>query len=159
MCCIDQSVLYCRTEFECESICFRWFRHLWPLRKGSNRCHQSHWSPAAGGHHPECSGLSTIYWFYYGFAFDLIWALWVTFTFFGWQHALRLSAFGQLHKVLGMDPLPSKMPRKPRSETPIDYTGKTEWEWTFFFIWWMFCCVTHASILKEKLDFCHLSSP
>uniref|UniRef100_A0A8C7DH95 Interleukin enhancer binding factor 3b n=1 Tax=Oncorhynchus kisutch TaxID=8019 RepID=A0A8C7DH95_ONCKI len=38
------------------------------------------------------------------------------------QHALRLSAFGQLHKVLGMDPLPSKMPRKPRSETPIDYT-------------------------------------
>uniref|UniRef100_A0A8C7NHI4 Interleukin enhancer binding factor 3b n=1 Tax=Oncorhynchus mykiss TaxID=8022 RepID=A0A8C7NHI4_ONCMY len=40
------------------------------------------------------------------------------------QHALRLSAFGQLHKVLGMDPLPSKMPRKPRSETPIDYTGK-----------------------------------
>ncbi|KAF0032334.1 hypothetical protein F2P81_014624 [Scophthalmus maximus] len=39
----------------------------------------------------------------------------------GW-HALRLSAFGQLHKVLGMDPLPSKMPKKPRSETPIDYT-------------------------------------
>uniref|UniRef100_A0A674P871 Spermatid perinuclear RNA-binding protein n=1 Tax=Takifugu rubripes TaxID=31033 RepID=A0A674P871_TAKRU len=36
------------------------------------------------------------------------------------QHALRLSAFGQLHKVLGMDPLPSKMPKKPRSETPID---------------------------------------
>uniref|UniRef100_A0A493T9Y7 DZF domain-containing protein n=1 Tax=Anas platyrhynchos platyrhynchos TaxID=8840 RepID=A0A493T9Y7_ANAPP len=25
------------------------------------------------------------------------------------QHALRLAAFGQLHKVLGMDPLPSKM--------------------------------------------------
>ncbi|XP_015234852.1 PREDICTED: interleukin enhancer-binding factor 3 isoform X1 [Cyprinodon variegatus] len=39
------------------------------------------------------------------------------------QHALRLSAFGQLHKVLGMDPLPSKMPKKPRSDTPIDYTG------------------------------------
>lgn len=39
------------------------------------------------------------------------------------KHALRLSAFGQLHKVLGMDPLPSKMPKKPRSETPIDYTG------------------------------------
>ncbi|XP_011604319.1 interleukin enhancer-binding factor 3 homolog isoform X2 [Takifugu rubripes] len=38
------------------------------------------------------------------------------------QHALRLSAFGQLHKVLGMDPLPSKMPKKPRSETPIEYT-------------------------------------
>ncbi|KAM9843634.1 interleukin enhancer-binding factor 3 homolog [Aulostomus maculatus] len=38
------------------------------------------------------------------------------------QHALRLSAFGQLHKVLGMDPLPSKMPKKPRSETPVDYT-------------------------------------
>ncbi|KAM9393128.1 interleukin enhancer-binding factor 3 homolog isoform 2-T2 [Pholidichthys leucotaenia] len=38
------------------------------------------------------------------------------------QHALRLSAFGQLHRVLGMDPLPSKMPRKPRTETPIDYT-------------------------------------
>uniref|UniRef100_A0A8C9WA07 Interleukin enhancer binding factor 3b n=1 Tax=Scleropages formosus TaxID=113540 RepID=A0A8C9WA07_SCLFO len=37
------------------------------------------------------------------------------------QHALRLAAFGQLHKVLGMDPLPSKMPRKARSETPIDY--------------------------------------
>lgn len=42
------------------------------------------------------------------------------------QHALRLSAFGQLHKVLGMDPLPSKMPKKPRSETPIDYTGEPE---------------------------------
>lgn len=40
------------------------------------------------------------------------------------QHALRLSAFGQLHKVLGMDPLPSKMPKKPRSETSIEYTGK-----------------------------------
>ncbi|KAG5853852.1 hypothetical protein ANANG_G00030990 [Anguilla anguilla] len=38
------------------------------------------------------------------------------------QHALRLAAFGQLHKVLGMDSLPSKMPRKPRSDTPIDYT-------------------------------------
>ncbi|KAL4657967.1 hypothetical protein GN956_G2830 [Arapaima gigas] len=38
------------------------------------------------------------------------------------QHALRLAAFGQLHKVLGMDPLPSKMPRKPRSDTLIDYT-------------------------------------
>ncbi|XP_064170649.1 interleukin enhancer-binding factor 3 homolog isoform X1 [Anguilla rostrata] len=38
------------------------------------------------------------------------------------QHALRLAAFGQLHKVLGMDPLPSKMPRKPLSDTPIDYT-------------------------------------
>uniref|UniRef100_H3CSC5 Interleukin enhancer binding factor 3b n=1 Tax=Tetraodon nigroviridis TaxID=99883 RepID=H3CSC5_TETNG len=38
------------------------------------------------------------------------------------QHALRLSAFGQLHKVLGMDPLPSKMPKKPRSETSIEYT-------------------------------------
>ncbi|KAM4675709.1 interleukin enhancer-binding factor 3 isoform 2-T2 [Discoglossus pictus] len=38
------------------------------------------------------------------------------------QHALRLAAFGQLHKVLGMDPLPSKMPKKPKSETPIDYT-------------------------------------
>lgn len=42
------------------------------------------------------------------------------------QHALRLSAFGQLHKVLGMDPLPSKMPKKPRNETPIDYTGKSK---------------------------------
>ena len=39
------------------------------------------------------------------------------------QHALRLAAFGQIHKVLGMDPLPSKMPKKPRTETPIDYTG------------------------------------
>ncbi|CAL8270755.1 unnamed protein product [Lota lota] len=38
------------------------------------------------------------------------------------QHALRLAAFGQIHKVLGMDPLPSKMPKKPRTETPIDYT-------------------------------------
>uniref|UniRef100_A0A672FUU9 Interleukin enhancer binding factor 3b n=1 Tax=Salarias fasciatus TaxID=181472 RepID=A0A672FUU9_SALFA len=38
------------------------------------------------------------------------------------QHALRLSAFGQLHKVLGMDPLPSKIPKKPRNEAPIDYT-------------------------------------
>lgn len=40
------------------------------------------------------------------------------------QHALRLSAFGQLHKVLGMDPLPSKIPKKPRSEGSIEYTGK-----------------------------------
>ncbi|MBN3318146.1 ILF3 factor, partial [Atractosteus spatula] len=38
------------------------------------------------------------------------------------QHALRLAAFGQLHKVLGMDPLPSKMPRKPKTDAPIDYT-------------------------------------
>ncbi|XP_030237417.1 interleukin enhancer-binding factor 3 homolog isoform X1 [Gadus morhua] len=38
------------------------------------------------------------------------------------QHALRLAAFGQIHKVLGMDPLPSKMPKKPRTEIPIDYT-------------------------------------
>ncbi|KFQ53375.1 Interleukin enhancer-binding factor 3, partial [Nestor notabilis] len=38
------------------------------------------------------------------------------------QHALRLAAFGQLHKVLGMDPLPSKMPKKPKNENPIDYT-------------------------------------
>ncbi|XP_051570078.1 interleukin enhancer-binding factor 3 homolog isoform X1 [Myxocyprinus asiaticus] len=40
------------------------------------------------------------------------------------QHALRLSAFGQLHKVLGMDPLPSKMPRKPHNETLIEYTAQ-----------------------------------
>ncbi|XP_051987575.1 interleukin enhancer-binding factor 3 homolog isoform X2 [Xyrauchen texanus] len=40
------------------------------------------------------------------------------------QHALRLSAFGQLHKVLGMDPLPSKMPRKQHSETLIEYTAQ-----------------------------------
>ncbi|KAI1229656.1 Interleukin enhancer-binding factor 3, partial [Lamprotornis superbus] len=41
-----------------------------------------------------------------------------------WQppHALRLAAFGQLHKVLGMDPLPSKMPKKPKNENPVDYT-------------------------------------
>ncbi|XP_053573906.1 interleukin enhancer-binding factor 3 isoform X2 [Bombina bombina] len=43
------------------------------------------------------------------------------------QHALRLAAFGQLHKVLGMDPLPVvKLPpnvkKPPRSEAPIDYT-------------------------------------
>ncbi|XP_024141803.1 interleukin enhancer-binding factor 3 homolog isoform X2 [Oryzias melastigma] len=38
------------------------------------------------------------------------------------QHALRLSAFGQLHKVLGMDSLPSKMPKKARTEPPIGYT-------------------------------------
>ncbi|XP_049981465.1 interleukin enhancer-binding factor 3 isoform X6 [Alexandromys fortis] len=38
------------------------------------------------------------------------------------QHALRLAAFGQLHKVLGMDPLPSKMPKKPKTENPVDYT-------------------------------------
>ncbi|XP_060092711.1 interleukin enhancer-binding factor 3 isoform X2 [Heteronotia binoei] len=38
------------------------------------------------------------------------------------QHALRLAAFGQLHKVLGMDPLPSKMPKKPKNEAPVDYT-------------------------------------
>ncbi|XP_020372745.1 interleukin enhancer-binding factor 3 isoform X2 [Rhincodon typus] len=38
------------------------------------------------------------------------------------QHALRLAAFGQLHKVLGMDPLPSKLPKKPKNENPVDYT-------------------------------------
>ncbi|KAJ8251757.1 hypothetical protein GJAV_G00225120 [Gymnothorax javanicus] len=38
------------------------------------------------------------------------------------QHALRLMAFGQVHKVLGMNPLPNKMPRKPLSDTPIEYT-------------------------------------
>ncbi|KAM4748057.1 interleukin enhancer-binding factor 3 isoform 2-T2 [Rhinophrynus dorsalis] len=38
------------------------------------------------------------------------------------QHALRLAAFGQLHKVLGMDQLPSKLPKKPKNDTPIDYT-------------------------------------
>ncbi|NXC01298.1 ILF3 factor, partial [Orthonyx spaldingii] len=38
------------------------------------------------------------------------------------QHALRLAAFGQLHRVLGMDPLPSKMPKKPKNENPVDYT-------------------------------------
>ncbi|KAK2090783.1 Interleukin enhancer-binding factor 3 [Saguinus oedipus] len=38
------------------------------------------------------------------------------------QHALRLAAFGQLHKVLGMDPLPSKMCKKPKDENPVDYT-------------------------------------
>ncbi|XP_018417898.1 PREDICTED: LOW QUALITY PROTEIN: interleukin enhancer-binding factor 3 [Nanorana parkeri] len=38
------------------------------------------------------------------------------------QHALRLAAFGQLHKVLGMDPLPSKLPKKTKPDPPIDYT-------------------------------------
>ncbi|XP_073443655.1 interleukin enhancer-binding factor 3 isoform X2 [Dendrobates tinctorius] len=38
------------------------------------------------------------------------------------QHALRLSAFGQLHKVLGMDSLPSKVPKKLKPEPVIDYT-------------------------------------
>ncbi|XP_060037721.1 interleukin enhancer-binding factor 3 isoform X7 [Erinaceus europaeus] len=38
------------------------------------------------------------------------------------QHALRLAAFGQLHKVLGMDPLPSKMPKKPKNDNHVDYT-------------------------------------
>uniref|UniRef100_A0A8C6W7I9 Interleukin enhancer binding factor 3 n=1 Tax=Nannospalax galili TaxID=1026970 RepID=A0A8C6W7I9_NANGA len=37
------------------------------------------------------------------------------------QHALCLAAFGQLHKVLGMDPLPSKMPKKPKNENLVDY--------------------------------------
>ncbi|XP_072005621.1 interleukin enhancer-binding factor 3 isoform X2 [Engystomops pustulosus] len=38
------------------------------------------------------------------------------------QHALRLAAFGQLHKVLGMDSLPSKLPKKSKTEPAIDYT-------------------------------------
>ncbi|KAM3926115.1 interleukin enhancer-binding factor 3 isoform 2-T2 [Leptodactylus fuscus] len=38
------------------------------------------------------------------------------------QHALRLAAFGQLHKVLGMDSLPSKLPKKSKPEPAIDYT-------------------------------------
>ncbi|EHB06804.1 Interleukin enhancer-binding factor 3 [Heterocephalus glaber] len=37
------------------------------------------------------------------------------------QHAVRLAAFGQLHKVLGMEPLPSKMPKKPKNKNPVDY--------------------------------------
>ncbi|XP_072255692.1 interleukin enhancer-binding factor 3 isoform X2 [Pyxicephalus adspersus] len=40
------------------------------------------------------------------------------------QHALRLAAFGQLHKVLGMDPLPTKLPKKAKPDPPIDYTVK-----------------------------------
>ncbi|XP_077590022.1 interleukin enhancer-binding factor 3 homolog isoform X2 [Stigmatopora nigra] len=36
------------------------------------------------------------------------------------QYALRLSAFGQIHKVLGMDPLPSKVPKKTPGPR-IDY--------------------------------------
>ncbi|KAG8441346.1 hypothetical protein GDO86_006904 [Hymenochirus boettgeri] len=41
------------------------------------------------------------------------------------QHALRLAAFGQLHKVLGMDPLPTKVTKsknKPEPTPQIDYT-------------------------------------
>ncbi|KAM9311384.1 interleukin enhancer-binding factor 3 isoform 2-T2 [Gastrophryne carolinensis] len=38
------------------------------------------------------------------------------------QHALRLAAFGQLHKVLGMDPLPTKLPKKTKPDPVIDYT-------------------------------------
>ncbi|XP_072568201.1 interleukin enhancer-binding factor 3a isoform X3 [Paramormyrops kingsleyae] len=38
------------------------------------------------------------------------------------QYALRLVAFGQLHKVLGMDALPSKILRKPKTDAPVDYT-------------------------------------
>ncbi|KAM4038899.1 interleukin enhancer-binding factor 3 isoform 2-T2 [Anomaloglossus baeobatrachus] len=38
------------------------------------------------------------------------------------QHALRLSAFGQLHKVLGMDSLPTKLPKKLKPEPTIDCT-------------------------------------
>ncbi|XP_078541403.1 interleukin enhancer-binding factor 3 isoform X3 [Lissotriton helveticus] len=39
------------------------------------------------------------------------------------QHALRLAAFGQLHKVLGMDQLPPKMFKKQKGELPAEYTG------------------------------------
>ncbi|XP_028912443.1 interleukin enhancer-binding factor 3-like isoform X3 [Ornithorhynchus anatinus] len=38
------------------------------------------------------------------------------------QHALRLAAFGQLYKVLGIDPLPLKVPKKPKNESLVDYT-------------------------------------
>ncbi|XP_063787474.1 interleukin enhancer-binding factor 3 isoform X2 [Pseudophryne corroboree] len=39
------------------------------------------------------------------------------------QHALRLTAFGQLHKVLGMDPMTTKVSRNGRKPEPmIDYT-------------------------------------
>ncbi|XP_075062910.1 interleukin enhancer-binding factor 3 isoform X7 [Mixophyes fleayi] len=38
------------------------------------------------------------------------------------QHALRLTAFGQLHKVLGMDPLTTKVNRNKKPEPTIDYT-------------------------------------
>ncbi|XP_069460390.1 interleukin enhancer-binding factor 3 isoform X6 [Ambystoma mexicanum] len=44
------------------------------------------------------------------------------------QHALRLAAFGQLHKVLGMDVLPPKVIGKPKdlaveyTSTPFSYT-------------------------------------
>ncbi|KAL4647952.1 hypothetical protein GN956_G8249 [Arapaima gigas] len=65
------------------------------------------------------------------------------------QHALRLAAFGQLHKVLGMDPLPSKMPRKTRSENPIDYTGKTLSE-DFFPPFFLFHLLNAASEEKSE---------
>ncbi|XP_044134749.1 interleukin enhancer-binding factor 3 isoform X3 [Bufo gargarizans] len=38
------------------------------------------------------------------------------------QHALRLAAFGQLHKVLGMDCLPNKLAKRTKPEPSIDYT-------------------------------------
>uniref|UniRef100_H0XSN8 Spermatid perinuclear RNA-binding protein n=1 Tax=Otolemur garnettii TaxID=30611 RepID=H0XSN8_OTOGA len=38
------------------------------------------------------------------------------------QYALQLAALGQLHRVLGVDSLPSKMPKKPKNENPVDYT-------------------------------------
>ncbi|XP_043940700.1 interleukin enhancer-binding factor 3 isoform X3 [Protopterus annectens] len=37
------------------------------------------------------------------------------------QHALRLCAFGSVYKVLAMDPLPTKIPKKQKNEQDIDY--------------------------------------
>lgn len=105
------------------SMCFRWCWNLWSMWKRGHRCYWSLGSPAERRHHSQCTS-----------EYDKImcWCVCIhnlvkmkpTPCFLYVQHALRLSAFGQLHKVLGMDPLPSKMPKKPRSETPIDYTGK-----------------------------------
>ncbi|XP_014441145.1 interleukin enhancer-binding factor 3-like isoform X1 [Tupaia chinensis] len=49
------------------------------------------------------------------------------------QRALRLVSFGQVHKVLGMDPLPFVGPKTPKEENPMDCTVQIRPEATHFF--------------------------
>uniref|UniRef100_A0A7M4EWQ0 Spermatid perinuclear RNA-binding protein n=1 Tax=Crocodylus porosus TaxID=8502 RepID=A0A7M4EWQ0_CROPO len=52
------------------------------------------------------------------------------------QHALRLSAFGQIYKVLEMDPLPSNKSFQKYSWSVADKEVNDGWRF-FFFTWWM----------------------
>lgn len=119
---IGASLMLCHVCVELDLKTFlllaRRCRDLWPLWEGSHRCHRSPGPPAERTYHSKCTSELD-----YTLRSRVHWKMANLTGCCALKHALRLSAFGQLHKVLGMDPLPSKMPKKPRSETPIDYTG------------------------------------